>query len=97
MNQEANQNQDDEEPPLIVSELYEFVPLLEDWHERQVKLVQHLMQIPPGQEVEIEGETPFVLEGETLKGYQLGISLALCYLGSLPFSSDRDSEPPMVH
>ena len=95
MTQTTEIQEDTEDQPLFVSELSEFIPLLEDWHHRQVMTVEHLQTVPPGQEVQVEDEAPLILEGEALRAYRLGIGLALHYLGNLPFSTERAE--PGVH
>ena len=80
--------------PHFVTELGEFIPLLEEWHTRQVKTVNHFFTVPEGQVVEIEGEPEFALEGDTLKGFKLGLSIGLSYLGQLPFSAAMMEEVP---
>ena len=80
--------------PHFVTELGEFIPLLENWHARQVKTVEHFFTVPEGQVVEIEGEPEFALEGDTMKGFKLGLSIALSYLGQLPFSNAMMEEVP---
>ena len=86
---------EDQETPdqlLFITELSDFIPLLEDWHQRQVKIIEHLQIVPSGQEVEIEDEPPLILEGDALRGFQLGLSLSLHYLGTLPFNARRDPD-----
>ena len=80
--------------PHFVTELSEFIPLLENWHARQVKTVEHFFTVPEGQVVEIEGEPEFALEGDIMKGFKLGLSIALSYLGQLPFSAAMMEEVP---
>lgn len=75
----------EEETPYIVESLGEFITLLQTWHTKQIRTVEHFMNVPVGQEVEIEGEPSFTLEGESLKGFHLGLTIALHYLGTLPF------------
>lgn len=74
-------------PPEIVhvSDMNQFVGLMQDWHSQQVATVHHFTEIPSGVEVQVEDEPPFTLEGDTLKGFKLGIQMALSYLGTLPF------------
>ena len=88
---EDTQNNLDE--PLFVTTLGEFIPLLQNWHERQVKTVEHFSNVPEGQEVEIEGEPAFKLEGDVMRGFQLGLSIALSYLGQMPFSAAMEELP----
>lgn len=68
-----------------ISDMGQFIALMQDWHAKQVATVHHFTEIPPGVEVQVEGEEPFLLEGDTLKGFNLGINMALSYLGELPF------------
>ena len=97
---EIVENFDDEDTqpnldnPHFVTELGEFVPLLQNWHHRQVKTVEHFQTVPEGQEVEIEGEAAFKLEGDVMRGFKLGLSIALFYLGQLPFSPAMEELPP---
>ena len=74
-----------------VSDMGQFVALMQDWHAKQVATVRHLMEIPSGVEVQVEDEETFPLEGDTLKGFKLGIQMALSYLGELPFYAQGDT------
>ena len=80
------QEQEDQAPESVnISDMGQFITLMQDWHAKQVATVHHFTEIPPGVEVQVEGEEPFLLEGDTLKGFNLGINMALSYLGELPF------------
>ena len=81
-------NFEDETPQgtRFVTELPELVFLLQAWHERQVKTVEHFLDVPEGQAVRIEDGEELILQGDGLRGYKLGLSIALFYLGHLPFS-----------
>lgn len=71
-----------------VNNLDHFITLLTDWHNRQVATVKHLQEVPNGITVVIgEGDDADkkTLEREYLEGFQLGLSIALNYLGKLPF------------
>lgn len=68
-----------------ISDMGQFIALMQDWHTQQVATVRHFMEIPSGVEVQVEDEETFPLEGDTLKGFKLGINMALSYLGELPF------------
>lgn len=83
------------EPLLIVNGLDEFLPVLMDWHEKQVAIVEHLRMVPVGIEVEIEGSAPFTLTAESHRAFQMGIELSLQYLGSLPFQAEYEEEPTL--
>lgn len=45
--------------PYIVESLGEFITLLQAWHTKQIRTVEHFMNVPVGQEVEVEGEPSF--------------------------------------
>ena len=83
--------------PHFVTELGEFIPLLENWHARQVKTVEHFFTVPEGQVVEVEGEPEFTLADDTLKSFKLGLSIALSYLGQLPFNAALEEVPENIH
>ena len=97
MTQQTNEVENTQDDTLFITELEEFVPLLTDWHQRQVATVLHFQNVPPGMEVQVEGEEEtLILEGKTLEGFRMGISLALSYLGMLPFVTGYE-EPPEMH
>lgn len=75
-----------------VSNMHDFIMLMQDWHAKQVATIEHFNEIPPGTEVAIEGEESFKLEGNARRGFQLGLSMALSYLGTLPFSAELDPD-----
>lgn len=60
--------------------------LLNQWHQHKLRVLQHMMAIPEGTEVSINEETEHKLEGDVLKGFQIGVSLCLIEFNSLPFS-----------
>ena len=83
---------DEDNEVVIVHNMNDFILLMKDWHTQQVATIEHFNEIPPGTEVAIEGEESFKLEGDTLRGFQLGLSMALSYLGTLPFSAELDPD-----
>lgn len=68
----------------------EFGGLLFNWHNKQVATVRHFLDVPVGTEVKVGDTEEIVLDGNTLKGYKLGLELALHYLGTLPFAHIPD-------
>lgn len=97
MNQPTQETETTQDDMLFITELEEFVPLLSEWHQRQVATVLHFQDVPSGMEVLVEGEDEaLVLEGKALEGFRMGISLALSYLGRLPFIPECE-EAPVVH
>ena len=100
MSNEAPQTQQLPEELLAVMDLDQFIALLTDWHNRQVATVKHLNNAPKGIKILIgEGEEAKekTLEGEFLEGFQLGIGLALNYLGTLPFMAEYVDGTPTIH
>ena len=79
-----------------ISDMGQFIALMQDWHSNQVATVHHFLEVPSGIEVQIEGEPSFNLEGDILKGFKLGIQMALSYLGELPFYA-QGSEDAAKH
>lgn len=63
----------------------EFGDLLFSWHNKQVATVRHFLEVPAGTEVQVGDKEEITLDGDTLKGYKLGLELALYYLSTLPF------------
>ena len=85
---------------LQVTDLDHFIVLLTDWHNRQVATVKHLREVPPGMKMVIgDGAEAkeLKLEGERLDGFQLGLDLALNFLGTLPFMAEYADAEPVVH
>ena len=91
---------DDQESPEMVQTIQvegldEFIPLLLEWHQKQVAIVKHLMTVPEGIEVEVEGNEPFTLAGDTLRAFKMGLDMSLHYLGELPFAAEYEEDQPV--
>lgn len=100
MSEQAEQKQEDSSELLAVTDLDHFITLLTDWHNRQVATVKHLREVPTGTQMIIgDGEDvkEKTLEGEFLEGFQLGIGLALNYLGTLPFMAEYVDDTSTHH
>ena len=100
MSDQAAQKQETNSELLAVNDLDHFITLLTDWHNRQVATVKHLQEVPPGITVVIgddSGETKKTMEGEFLEGFQLGLGMALNYLGTLPFMAEYIDDTPIHH
>jgi hypothetical protein len=78
---------------LEISELDQFVRLLMTWHSKKVSVLEHMLEIPEGTEVEFSGVGTFMLTGEARNGFQAGVSLALFELGRLPFHVTHELKP----
>lgn len=90
--QEATQEDATASDTHEVSDLDEFVRILVHWHSKKVQILEHVLQVPEGTEMEFEGQT-YPLTGDILKGLRAGINLSLIELGKLPFMAEVESEP----
>lgn len=77
---------------VVVNDLDEFVRTLVGWHNHKVKVLEHMAEIPTGTEVVFNQGPPVVLEGDMLKGFCMGLNLALMELGNLPFAVEVGDE-----
>lgn len=75
-----------------VTDLNQFVTLLIRWHDTKVRLLKHMEQIPEDAVVEIDG-VDHAFTPEMRQGFNLGITIALSELGTLPFAAEVDEEP----
>jgi hypothetical protein len=85
MNQQAPET-------LAVEDTLHFVKLLNGWHGNKIKLLQYMMTIPEGSTVEFGGAPDEVMKGDLLRGFQLGLSLSISELGTLPFIVEMEDE-----
>ena len=100
MSEQAIQQQEEANDLLAVTDLDHFITLLTDWHNRQVATVKHLREVPAGMQMIIgdgEDAKEMKLEGERLEGFQLGLDLALNFLGTLPFMAEYVDAEPTLH
>ena len=73
-----------------ISDLDQFVEIITGWHQHQVATIQHLYEVPEGIEVQEEDGEPFKLEGDIRRAFQLGLQMAMEYLGKLPFTPEYE-------
>ena len=100
MSEHAEQTQETADELLAVNNLDHFITLLTDWHNRQVATVKHLHEVPTGMQMIIgdsEDAKEMKLEGERLEGFQLGLDLALNFLGTLPFMAEYVDDASTQH
>lgn len=81
-----------QEAVLPIQDINHFAALLRDWHTGKVSLLEHMLTIPDGTEMVIDGGDPKPLTGDTLTGFKAGLSLALMELGTLPFVYETEAE-----
>ena len=75
---------------LYIDSLDQFINILHIWHGRKVKVLEHMAEIPSGTEVVFNKGEPVILEGEILRGFCMGLNLALMELGKLPFAAEME-------
>ena len=91
----TDENQTNEQPDDTqqVTDLDMFVRLLVGWHGKRVRRLEEILQTPEGTEVTLDGGAPFVLSGEKLQAFRIGVALSLSQLGRLPFAAEFAAEP----
>lgn len=79
-------------PPdtIEITDINQFVGILSEWHAKKVAILEHMLQVPDGTEMIVDGGTPIILTGDMLAGVRAGISMALMELGSLPFVAEME-------
>jgi hypothetical protein len=97
--QEAPIQQDQPEPAgaFQIETIDQFGHLVAEWHSNTMNTLTHMLEVPTGMEVVIEGEEPFKLEGEIQKGYKLGLNVAMSYIRMLPFVSTDAPDESQPH
>lgn len=83
-------------PPetIEITDVNQFVGFLTAWHAKKVAILGHMLQVPEGTEMIVDGGTPVILTGDMLAGVQAGISMALMELGTLPFVAEMEPATP---
>ena len=76
---------------LYIDDLDQFINILHIWHGRKVKVLEHMLTIPEGTEMELDGKT-IQLSGDAHTAFVEGIKLALHELGTLPFTVEQEDE-----
>ena len=95
----AGQEQAQAPQAIAITTTDHFGALIVGWHTNLMARIQHLGAIPEGTKVQItEGEqvSTLTLEGEVLKGFQLGLSIAAHELSQLPFTSEPAAAAPVT-
>ena len=87
---------DDQPEEIKIEDLDQFVQIITGWHRHQVATIRHLYEMPEGVEVQEEDGEPFKLEGDTKRAFQLGLQMAMEYLGKLPFKPEYE-DPEVQH
>lgn len=82
----------DEDSTIPVDSLPQFIQLLSQWHANKVATLKHLTSIPEGTDVVVDEQSVMKLEGDTLKGFRVGLETALMELGTLPFAVEFEPD-----
>ena len=80
---------------LFIDNIQTLVAALMAWHDHKVQILEHMMVIPSGTEMVINDNETIVLDGDVLKGFCAGITVALSEMGTLPFEVTVDTEEPL--
>lgn len=83
----TQENQD----TLVLEDMNQFVQILVAWHSEKIKILKHMLLIPDGTVMELDG-TDHNLTGDMLIGFRAGLSVALAELGSLTFMYETEVE-----
>lgn len=75
-----------------VDDLNQFVKLLTRWHTQKIKVLEHILKLEGGIEMQVGDDEVLKLEGDVLKGVKAGIQLALMEMGKLPFAVEYEPE-----
>lgn len=74
---------------LEVDSLDQFVKLLVSWHTAKVALLKHMLEMPEGNIMEVDGKD-IALSGDALVAFQAGINVAISEMGQLPFTYELE-------
>lgn len=77
-----------------INDLDSFVQALTGWYTNKVAILAHMKAIPDGNTVQLGDDAPVTLTGDLLKGFQIGLGLALSEIGVLPFTPEFEDEAP---
>lgn len=76
---------------LYIDSLDQFINILHIWHGRKVRVLEHMLTIPEGTEMELDGKT-ITLSDDVHTAFVEGIKLSLHELGTLPFTVEQEDE-----
>lgn len=76
-----------------ITDLNHFVQAINHWHSNVMSRALHFLEVPDGITAQIGSNDTaelLVLSGDTLKGFRLGVELALNEFRSLPFKYELE-------
>ena len=62
------------------------------WQAQKMAELNHMLSIPEGTRVSLNAGESVVLEGEAMKAYRAGVSLAMVQFDKLPFSVEFETD-----
>ena len=75
-----------------MSELREFVEVIQDWHEKQITQLDRILNTPNTTEIRLGESDPIVFADNEAVAFKAGVRIALQYLGKLPFTVDDEDD-----
>jgi len=76
-----------------IEDIHQFVAMTSAWHGEKVRALEHMLKVPDGTEMIIDGDKPVTLTGDLLLGFVAGLQLGLMELGTLPFFTSEGAAP----
>lgn len=89
-------NTRESEETVPVTDLDHFVKLLTGWHGNKIAMLKHMMAIPEGTEAELSDGDKVTMTGDILKGFRMGLTIAMSELGTLPFVAEMEEQSTAV-
>lgn len=77
-----------------ITDMDTLVRALLHWHGNKLKVIEHMKSIPEGTEVTVDDGEPMILQGDLLKGFQLGLAYAVSEFNPLPFTFELEDDEP---
>ena len=76
---------------LYIDSLDQFINILHIWHGRKVQVLEHMLNIPEGTDMELDDKN-IQLIGDVRTAFIEGIKLSLHELGTLPFTVEQEDK-----
>lgn len=83
-------------PTQLISNVQDLAALLSNWHQAKVDMLNHMMNIPEGTEMQVDGEDPLILTGSALAGFKAGLTVAMSELGEFPLEFEYEPNEPQT-
>jgi hypothetical protein len=80
-------------PTIEIENLDHFVALITGWHNHKMDILRHMKEVPTGTSVTFDNEE-MTMEGDLLKGFLIGLTVALSEVSTLPFGYETEGNEP---